>query len=300
MKSHKKLLVVLSLITSVLLWTCAPVLAYSTLVNKAATKITLSDPNVAVEVPDNFYNAQVKMELLKVDTEGLDKTTKFAITRAVDVKIAGSSGQVGTLLKPMRLIFPFDLVDFKRASAMNTSLSPGFFRVGLWDENQKDWQQLPSTVYWNGSQGEVECETTSGAGRYALLWNTDPQAQMSTLGDNQIRIMVNYTKINCPAPPYIKSGRTLVPLAVIAQNMGAQVYWNAPEKRIDVVKNNHVIKLWIGSSDVMQDNKTSTIDIAPEITNGSTYVPLAFVGSALQAKIEWDGITQTAKLVTTL
>ncbi|HWP97581.1 MAG TPA: copper amine oxidase N-terminal domain-containing protein, partial [Syntrophomonadaceae bacterium] len=156
-----------------------------------------------------------------------------------------------------------------------------------------------STVFWNGSQGVVECETTLGAGRYALLWNTDPHAQLSSIAENQIRLMINYNTIQLLTPPYVKSDRVLVPLRVIAENMGAKVSWDPGEQRVDIVRDNHVIKLWLGSTEAKKDQQTLTIDISPEAVNGSTYVPLRFISEALGAKIEWDEVTQTAKVVQT-
>ena len=39
----------------------------------------------------------------------------------------------------------------------------------------------------------------------------------------------------------------MVPLRVIAENLGARVEWDAAEKRIDLVRNVDKIQLWIVS-----------------------------------------------------
>lgn len=59
------------------------------------------------------------------------------------------------------------------------------------------------------------------------------------------------------------------------------------------------IQLQIGSATAMVNGKKVPLDVSPEIINGSTMVPLRFIGEAIGAKVAWDGaerkITLTLK-----
>jgi hypothetical protein len=200
------------------------------------------------------------------------------------------------LLKPARLIFSFDGLDYQRASQMKPYLSVGHFRIGFWDESNKYWKQLPSLIFWDGSAGLVEAEAY-GPGRYALLWSYEDNPLLSQTSDGGIRVMVDYTPIAFDVAPYINNGRTMIPLRAVADNLGFRVDWNAKEQRVDLTNKKGVtVKLWIGKTEALQDSKPMAIDVAPEIADGRTFVPLRFVAEALGTKVAWDNPTKTAYL----
>lgn len=285
-------------LTCTLLLVASNAWAVKTPVNKAPTRLTLEEARFVLEVPDNVHPAVVKMELLPLDTSKIPAAEGIQIVRAVDVGMTAYLDEpVSTIAKPVRLIFNFDYIDYNRAANMDGSQPLGRFRVGIWNTSRGAWQFIPSTIFWNGNEGVVEGESQYGAGKYALLWSDEWNADFTPMAAEQIRIMVNYNVVHPLVPPYIKAGRTMVPLKVIAESMGVRVYWNGDEQRIDLVDANKTIKLWIGSSLVQIDGQNLTTQVPPEIAQSTTFVPLAFVGDALGAQIAWDPLTRTAKLI---
>lgn len=222
----------------------------------------------------------------------------FYVTRAVEVNMVNVDKLViNRLSKPVRLVFSFNGIDFKRASRLNTNLSVGHFRIGYWDVAGNNWIQLPSQVFWNGSNGAVEAESDRGTGQYALLWSYKEDTQLSPIAEEGIRLMINMAPVRTDVAPYVKNGRTMVPLRVIAENLDTRVEWIASENRIDLVRNVDKVQLWIGKPEALMNNKSLPLDVAPEVIDDRTFVPLRFVAEALGAKVTWDGLTQTAKVL---
>ena len=98
------------------------------------------------------------------------------------------------------------------------------------------------------------------------------------------------------AAPFIKNGRTMVPLRFIAEAFGANVEWIPETKGInislDLKSAVHTIGLQVGNPTAIVDGQVVTLDVAPEIVNGRTFVPLRFIAEAFGAKVEWNSLFQ--------
>ncbi|MGG2197545.1 stalk domain-containing protein [Paenibacillus validus] len=99
-------------------------------------------------------------------------------------------------------------------------------------------------------------------------------------------------------PPLIKDGSTMVPMRAIFETLGATVKWDGENQIIDALKGTTSIRLQIGWKGAYIGQDKIDLDIAPEIINGSTMVPLRFIGEALGEKIEWDGDTRSVLIST--
>ncbi len=307
MKHSRRPLAVLCLTLSFLLGFQTMALASPVAVGRIPLSMTFDEQRMKVEAPYEFIVGFGEMDILSLPEDKLPSSDNYYLTRAVDIRYSSKNQIVNSLVKPMRLSFYFDEIDWKRASNLNTSLPLGRFRVGVWDAAKNSWIILPSQIYWNGNQGVVEAATNKGSGIYGLLWSYSGDS-LTPMGEDNIRLMINYSVIEPPAPPYVKYSRTMVPLRVIAENLGVDVKWNYVDQRIDLISQTQIIQLWVGSSEVQIDSldldknditshSTSTLEASPEIVNGYTYVPLRFVGEALGAEISWDQLTRTAVLV---
>ncbi|MEK4629053.1 MAG: stalk domain-containing protein [Solibacillus sp.] len=113
-----------------------------------------------------------------------------------------------------------------------------------------------------------------------------------------ITIYVNGTKQSYSNKAMIKNGATLVPLRGIFEALGANVTWNQSTKTIDATKGSTKIWLKIGSTTTKVNNKNVTISVPAQVVNGSTLVPLRFIGESLGAKVEWIQASKTIKITT--
>ncbi|NPV91001.1 MAG: hypothetical protein HPY50_09540, partial [Firmicutes bacterium] len=100
--------------------------------------------------------------------------------------------------------------------------------------------------------------------------------------------------------PYIKSladggGRTMVPVAFVAPALGAETpVWFPGERAVEIRKGQNLIRITIGSKELVVDGKKVQMDVAAEIKDlgtggGRTMLPIAFVAKALGVGYEWDG-----------
>ncbi|MCW2279008.1 hypothetical protein M2243_002459 [Heliophilum fasciatum] len=259
---------------------------------------------VQVEFPDRTYDKPLRLELRTPEASRLKPLDTFYVVRATDVSLTTrGTTPVTSLAQPMRIAYTFNTIDHKRASRMNTDLPITRFRVGYWNEAQGTWQQLPSKIFWNGNEGIVEAESTLGTGLYSLIWTYEAEPLLSNLADDEIRLMVNYQQVKSAVAPYLKDGRTMVPLRIIGQELGAQVSWDTKESRIELVKGKDTLKLWVGQPKVLKNDEplaTNALSdtVVPEITQGSTFVPLRLVADALGATVNWEGKTRTVYIGT--
>ncbi|MCE5222845.1 copper amine oxidase N-terminal domain-containing protein [bacterium] len=100
-----------------------------------------------------------------------------------------------------------------------------------------------------------------------------------------------------PVPPYIKQARTMVPLRMIAESFGAEVAYQTTTKGITIRYQNKEIRLVVGTKQVNVNQEVMTLEVAPEIVQSVTFVPLRFITEALGLEVEWVESTRTVKVV---
>lgn len=98
------------------------------------------------------------------------------------------------------------------------------------------------------------------------------------------------------AQPTVINGRTLVPMRDIFAELGAEINWDPNTKTVTASKNGSRIKLTIGSTKASLNADELTLDVPPQIINGSTMVPLRFVSDSLGCEISWDQASKTAEI----
>ncbi|MGQ9826151.1 MAG: stalk domain-containing protein, partial [Desulfotomaculales bacterium] len=115
---------------------------------------------------------------------------------------------------------------------------------------------------------------------------------------------INYTKYTVngvdqtmDVAPYIKDGRTFVPVRYAAQAVGV-----TPENilyadgKVTLVKGDKVVQLTIGSNVMLINGIAINMDVAAELKDGRTMLPFRWVAQALGAKVNWDEATQTVTM----
>ncbi|MGI6307704.1 MAG: copper amine oxidase N-terminal domain-containing protein [Dethiobacteria bacterium] len=99
--------------------------------------------------------------------------------------------------------------------------------------------------------------------------------------------------------PYIKDGRTFLPLRYAANALGVDddnIIWDPVTKAVTVFKGDRVAQVTIGSKAVLVNGVTTNMDVAPEITDGRTMLPIHWLGQALGATIDWDAEARTVTI----
>jgi len=100
------------------------------------------------------------------------------------------------------------------------------------------------------------------------------------------------------APPVIVEGRTLVPIRAVVESLGGTVSWDAGNRMVTISLDGTELELVIGKSSALVNGKSTPIDstnpnVAPQIVNSRTMLPLRFVAESLGADVQWEDSTQT-------
>ncbi len=113
---------------------------------------------------------------------------------------------------------------------------------------------------------------------------------------------VNGVEQTMDVAPYLSNDRTYLPVRYVAQALGvadSNIMWNAADQSVIIIKGDRIIKLVIGSTTMLINGVTFTMDVAPEIVDpGRTMLPLRWVAQALGADVTWDEATQTVTVIT--
>ena len=93
------------------------------------------------------------------------------------------------------------------------------------------------------------------------------------------------------AAPYIKEGRTMVPVRAIGEALGAQIGWQEAEQKVTASLGDTEIALYIGQSRAEVGGETKTLDAPPQIVEGRTFVPLRFISEAFSCNVRYIAAT---------
>ena len=94
-------------------------------------------------------------------------------------------------------------------------------------------------------------------------------------------------KDNKNVVPFIKDDYTMVPLRYISEELNSKVSYNETTQEITIENQKTILIFKIGSLSYTDDGLKKSLDVAPEIVNGRTFVPLRAVSEALNRSVEW-------------
>lgn len=110
-----------------------------------------------------------------------------------------------------------------------------------------------------------------------------------TNGEKEIRILLNNKFLMCEQPPVLDNGRTLVPMRVIFEALGAEVSWDAGTKTAIGIKDGKKVSLTIGKNEIVVDGKAKSLDVPAKIINDKTMIPVRAVAEAFDCTVNWNG-----------
>ena len=146
-------------------------------------------------------------------------------------------------------------------------------------------------ITWDGAGNAQITAWRDGVSTSISAAVTHGQDQNQTGEQTQIRLVIGeyaYTINGAPytsdAPPFLDGSRTMVPLRIIAEGLGAEVNWDGENQIVHILLDGEHLIVPIGvllpgwDAPAMIDN-----------LRGRTFVPVRFVSEALGATVEWDG-----------
>ncbi len=113
---------------------------------------------------------------------------------------------------------------------------------------------------------------------------------------NTPTVLLNGVPVIFDVDPYIveleNGGRTFVPLRALAEALGCEVDWVAPDQ-INIMRGDNTINMFINKTVYSVNGVEKRLDAPPSIKGDRTMVPLRFVAEELGCTVQYDGSTNT-------
>lgn len=116
------------------------------------------------------------------------------------------------------------------------------------------------------------------------------------MADEKISVYVNDEKVNFDVEPQIVNGRTLVPMRVIFEKLGAEVSWVSDSQMIVGQRYDDTIIMQINDKSLIANNRISMMDAPPVIIDSRTFVPVRAIAESFNADVEWNENERTVKI----
>lgn len=101
--------------------------------------------------------------------------------------------------------------------------------------------------------------------------------------------------------PYIKDGRTMLPIRYIAETLGMSVTWDKKTRTVIIEDDKYKVEIPVDTNKIIVNGETYTSDVKPEIKNGRTMLPIANIARAIGLvdgkDIIWDAKTKQVTII---
>ena len=137
------------------------------------------------------------------------------------------------------------------------------------------WTRYPG--YWYNIETpkpKEEVKSTS----VEIDWKLELMVGVSTL-DRDINGVDS--KIKMDVAPYIRDGRTMLPIRYVAEALGFDVEWNRSTRTVVLKNSNTRVEIPVDTNKIIVNGKIYTSDVKPEIKNNRTMLPIANIARAL-------------------
>jgi hypothetical protein len=113
-----------------------------------------------------------------------------------------------------------------------------------------------------------------------------------------VTLKINGSVVNYTPAPFVDpdTNRTLVPLRVVSEKLGASVEWDGEFRIVTIKRITTIITIKIGNSFAYKGGERKTLDQPAVIVQDRTFVPLRFVSEAFGAAVDWDEKSKTVSI----
>lgn len=100
-----------------------------------------------------------------------------------------------------------------------------------------------------------------------------------------IQVIVNSKILKTDQPPVLVEGRTLIPLRLILEALGATVVWDPATQKVTTERAGIKVEFTIGSKTIYVNGQKTEIDVPSQLINKRTLVPVRAVSESFQLKV---------------
>ena len=148
-------------------------------------------------------------------------------------------------------------------------------------EDAFDFSEGLAVVKQNGKYGYIAAADTT---------STTPVSKPNTISTTVAGNPVQWTD----AEPFIKDGRTLVPLRAVAEALNLTVTWDGKAREAVFTDGTKTIYFPIDSAQARTSTGEKVVmDTSAVISNSRTYAPIRYLAEFFGYTVGWDGTTRT-------
>ena len=124
-----------------------------------------------------------------------------------------------------------------------------------------------------------------------------------SIGDKKLDKINNgvHTVLNMDVKPYIKGGRTMLPLRYVAEALGYRVAWLSETRTAVIMDIGLRVEIPVDSNFIIVNGVKYTSDVKPELRKNRIMLPIANIARALGLKdgkdIIWDEVNRQVTLI---
>ncbi|MDR1638126.1 MAG: hypothetical protein LBT59_00385 [Clostridiales bacterium] len=184
--------------------------------------------------------------------------------------------------------------------AVKTTLNPVKVEVSVADLSPAQKEKLTGILYDKASGtykqlgGEISEDGKTfvfhiyNTGDYGIVLSDDLLKLKFEVGSNDY--LNNQQNLSNDVAPFISAeGRTMIPIRVIAEALGAQVQWNQETRTAIIADNGVTLRISIGQP--LANGLGTAV-----IVGDRTFVPIRYVSESLDANVVWDGEKETVSI----
>lgn len=109
------------------------------------------------------------------------------------------------------------------------------------------------------------------------------------------QIKIDGVAIASEVKPETKNKRTMVPLRVISENLGASVVWSNSKvnSKVIIAKSDMKVILTLNSSTALKNGEKMLLDVKPYMKNNRIFVPLRFIAETFGCNVNYNNFAVT-------
>ncbi|MBL0389259.1 trypsin-like peptidase domain-containing protein [Tumebacillus sp. ITR2] len=132
----------------------------------------------------------------------------------------------------------------------------------------------------------------------SLLLATTPNLNVYAAAPDAIGLTINNKIVHLNTMPVQQNGRVLVPLRAICEAIGATVEWDAAMQTATITRDRDKVQMTLDSTTAKKNDQAILLDIAPQLINDVTMIPVRALVEGLNLQAKWDETTQTVSIDT--
>ncbi len=125
---------------------------------------------------------------------------------------------------------------------------------------------------------------------------TEPEETPVSVPDG-IKVFLNGKQLDFDVEPMLINGRTMVPMRVIFEALGAEVSWDGETQTAIGETKKTTVKITIGKDYLLKNDNIVVLDSPAVVISGRTLVPVRAIAESLDCKVEWYGETRVVEIL---